>query len=140
MGLFRFRGWLRNATRGSCDSCWTQSAGAGWDKDVPVEGAIVSVDGDVNQYSVVKGGPPGPAVAPDAVTAVSRPDVVEYGPQSPTSPGALLGKAAVAGVARDDGDLDAVRWFLLDVGVERRLVEGASYAEFRGYFRGRMNL
>lgn len=103
-----------------------RTAGAGWGNGVPVEGVAAYVDDDVDRYNVVRGGPPVPAVAAEAV---------------PVSPGPPPGVAEVrASVVGGEGDVDAVRRFLLDVGVERRVVDGASYAELRGYLRGRMNL
>lgn len=114
-----------------------RTAGAGWDNDVPVEGVGAYVDDDVDQHNVVRGGPPMPAVAAEAVPV--EPVVVR--PPSPVSPGPLPEIAVVrASIAGGEGDVDAVRRFLLDVGVERRVVDGASYAELRGYLRGRMNL
>lgn len=96
-----------------------QSASSGLDNGDPVDGAIASVDDDINQHNVVEGGPPVPAVAADAAPGVSRPDDLAALPKSPASPGALLGTATVASVVGDDGHVYDVRKFLLDVVVER---------------------
>lgn len=114
-----------------------QPAGEGWDNDVPVDGGNASVENNVNQHNVVEVGPPVQVLAVDAVLAASMPTAA---PQSRVSPGSWLSTATVAGVTRNDGDVDVVRRCLFDEGVEPLVVEGASYAELRGYLRRRMNL
>lgn len=92
----------------------------------------IDTDDNVDQRSVVVGSPPIPAVAADAVNVPMTPEVQAVS--------TAAGPMTVVNPSLNEADIGSVRRFLLSVGVESRLIENASYAELRGYLRGRMNL